>query len=189
MYRRQQTGWSRFFGAVKKLSVSAFVICSFIAYALQQRLGVANSAASNLPPASSPPAAVSRQVTPGSPGFTPAPTQAAPAPTNPPTSTPAPAQASGQYKDGQYNGPAVDAFYGVVQVQADVQGGKLTAVQVPQYPNDRRTSVRINSQAVPWLQQEAVQAQSANIDLISGATLTSEAFQQSLQAALASAQQ
>jgi uncharacterized protein with FMN-binding domain len=46
----------------------------------------------------------------------------------------------------------------------------------------------INAQAMPWLTQEAIQAQSANINIISGATLTSEAFANSLQAALASAQ-
>ncbi len=187
MYRRQQTGWSRFISALEKLSVSAFVVCSFIAYALHERLSVANSAGADLAP---PPAAISRQVVPAAPGFTTAPTQPAPTNAPPPTAapTPAPAQASGQYRDGRYTGPAVDAFYGEVQVQAIVQGGKLTDVQVPMYPNDRRTSVRINNQAIPWLQQEAIQAQSANIDIISGATLTSEAFQESLQAALESAQ-
>jgi uncharacterized protein with FMN-binding domain len=56
-----------------------------------------------------------------------------------------------------------------------------------QYPNDRRTSVRINQQVMPWLQSEAVQAQNANVDIITGATLTSEAFAQSLQAALSNA--
>jgi uncharacterized protein with FMN-binding domain len=55
------------------------------------------------------------------------------------------------------------------------------------YPNDRRTSIRINATAVPDLQQEAIQAQSANVDIISGATLTSQAFVQSLQVALNSA--
>jgi len=65
-----------------------------------------------------------------------------------------------------------------------VQGGKLTDVQFLDYPHDRRTSQRINQQADPWLIQEAIQAQSANVDIISGATLTSQAFAQSLYTAL-----
>ncbi|HLY27847.1 MAG TPA: FMN-binding protein [Aggregatilineales bacterium] len=91
---------------------------------------------------------------------------------------------AGQYRDGQYTGSIADAFYGNVQVKATIQGGKLSGVQFLSYPNDRRTSQEINSQAMPWLQSEAIQAQSAQVDLISGATLTSEAFVQSLQAAL-----
>jgi uncharacterized protein with FMN-binding domain len=82
----------------------------------------------------------------------------------------------------------VDAFYGIVQVQTTVQNGKIANVQALEYPTDRRTSARINSIAIPYLQQESIQAQSANIDLITGATLTSEAFAASLQVALGQAQ-
>jgi uncharacterized protein with FMN-binding domain len=89
-----------------------------------------------------------------------------------------------QYKNGTFNGPSVDAFYGNVQVQVVIQNGKISNVQFLTYPTDRRTSARINSIAVPYLQQEAITAQSANVDIISGATLTSQAFVQSLQAAL-----
>jgi uncharacterized protein with FMN-binding domain len=60
-------------------------------------------------------------------------------------------------------------------------------VQFLQYPSDRRTSQRINSIAMPYLRQEAIQAQSAQVDIISGATLTSEGFQASLQSALQAA--
>jgi uncharacterized protein with FMN-binding domain len=74
-----------------------------------------------------------------------------------------------------------------VQVQATIQGGKLTDVQFLEYPTDRRTSQEINNIAVPYLQQEALQAQSARVDIVSGATLTSEAFMMSLQNALDSA--
>ena len=94
----------------------------------------------------------------------------------------------GKYKDGTYDGPVVDAYYGNVQVEAVVQGGKLADVQFLDYPQDRRTSRFINQQAMPWLTQEAVQVQSANVDLISGATFTSEAFVKSLQSALNQAQ-
>jgi uncharacterized protein with FMN-binding domain len=78
----------------------------------------------------------------------------------------------------------VDVNWGYVQVQTTIQSGKISNVQFLQYPNERNTSVRINSFAIPQLQQEAVQAQSANVDIVTGATLTSEGFQQSLQAAL-----
>lgn len=110
-----------------------------------------------------------------------------PVPVPTPAPAPAPAPSVGMYKDGSYAGPVTDAYYGNVQVQAVIQGGKLADVQFLQYPNDRSTSIKINSQAMPILKQEAVQAQSANVNVVSGATATSEAFQQSLAAALAMA--
>lgn len=88
------------------------------------------------------------------------------------------------YTDGVYTGPAADAYYGIIQIQALVQGGRLTALKVLKYPNDRRTSVNINRQALPMLRDEAISAQSADVDIISGATLTSKAFIQSLGGAL-----
>lgn len=94
---------------------------------------------------------------------------------------------SAAYKDGQYTGSVADAYYGNVQVQVTIAGGKLTKVNFLQYPSDRSTSRAINSQAVPYLQQEAIQAQSAQVDTVSGATYTSEAFVQSLGSALSQA--
>lgn len=91
------------------------------------------------------------------------------------------------YRDGQYGGDVVDAYYGNVEVKALISGGRVTDVQFVQYPSDRRTSMMINSQAMPMLKQEAIQAQSANVDIVSGATATSQAFRQSLQSALAKA--
>ena len=61
---------------------------------------------------------------------------------------------------------------------------KITAVRVPVYPNHTDRSVFINQQALPTLVQETIQAQSARIDLVSGATDTSDAFAQSLQSAI-----
>jgi uncharacterized protein with FMN-binding domain len=103
-----------------------------------------------------------------------------------PTATPALAS-NGQYRDGQYVGASVDAYYGLVQVKAVVQNGRLVDVQFLSYPSDRRTSQRINSVATPRLTSEAIQAQSANVNIVSGATLTSEAFVQSLKSALTQA--
>lgn len=91
------------------------------------------------------------------------------------------------YKNGSYTGDSVDAFYGYVQVKATISGGKITDVQFLDYPHDRSNSVYINSQAMPYLTQEAISAQNANVDIISGATATSQAFQQSLASALAQA--
>jgi uncharacterized protein with FMN-binding domain len=100
------------------------------------------------------------------------------------TSTPAP---GALYKDGSYTGSVADAQWGNVQVKAVIQNGKITDVQFLQYPNDRSRSVYINSIADPELTSEAIQAQSANVDIITGATDTSMAFIQSLSDALAQA--
>ncbi len=94
---------------------------------------------------------------------------------------------SGQFADGTYTGPAVDAYYGLVQIQAIVQRGQLVDIAVLQYPSDRRLSVRINRYALPRLRDEVISAQSAEVDIISGATLTSWAFMRSLGGALRSA--
>ena len=88
------------------------------------------------------------------------------------------------YIDGTFTGPVTGAYYGLVQIQAIVQGGRLAGIEVLQYPSDRRTSVAINHQALPMLRSEVVAAQSAKVDIISGATLTSEAFIKSLGGAL-----
>lgn len=102
-----------------------------------------------------------------------------------PTATPQPRS---RYKDGIYTGSVADAFYGNIQVQAIISGGRLTEVKFLQFPNDRGTSIEINQQADPILAQEAIQAQSAHVDIVSGATDTSHAFIESLQAALNQAQ-
>jgi uncharacterized protein with FMN-binding domain len=61
---------------------------------------------------------------------------------------------------------------------------KITSVSVPVYPNHTNRSIYINQQALPLLVQETIQAQSASVDMISRATDTSDAFQQSLQSAV-----
>jgi uncharacterized protein with FMN-binding domain len=61
---------------------------------------------------------------------------------------------------------------------------KITAVSVPTYPNHTDRSIYINQTALPILKSEALRAQSANINMVSGATDTSDAFAQSLQAAI-----
>lgn len=92
------------------------------------------------------------------------------------------------YKDGSYTGSVADAQWGVIQVKAVISGGKISDVQFLQYPNERERSVEINGYADPQLTQEAIQAQSAQVDIVTGATDTSEAFMQSLSDALTQAQ-
>ena len=101
-----------------------------------------------------------------------------------PAPTPLPPKPIHQYVDGTYTGTVADAFYGYIQVEVFIRGGKLADVQFLQYPNDRRTSQEINSQAMPILRSEALQAQHATVDTVSGATDTSAAFIESLSAAL-----
>jgi uncharacterized protein with FMN-binding domain len=188
--------------SLKKFFVSAFVVCTFVAYAVHERFAAPNqeigaSAATQVaiptqrtlasPPATATAPRPLATAQPTAPPAATAPPTAIPAtPASPaPSPMPAPTQAAlGLYSDGSYTGAEVDAFYGLVQVQATIQQGKITAVEFLEYPNDRRTSVRINRIAMPYLTTEAIQAQSAEVDIISGATLTSEAFAQSLQTAL-----
>lgn len=101
--------------------------------------------------------------------------------------TPSPTAKPTGFKNGSFNGQAFSNNYGLVQVELVVSGGRITDVKPLQYPTDNPQSSYINSQAVPLLRQEVLQAQSSQIDVISGATFTSDAFYQSLQTALAQA--
>jgi uncharacterized protein with FMN-binding domain len=71
-----------------------------------------------------------------------------------------------------------------VQVAVILAGGRLRDVRALQLPSGDGRTNEINSQAGPLLRQEAMSAQSASIDTISGASYTSDGFRQSLQAAL-----
>lgn len=95
-----------------------------------------------------------------------------------------PAPAAGAFRDGSYTGTAVQTRYGPVQVAITVTQGRISDVQVPQYPTGGGREQRINTQAVPQLIDETVQAQSANIDMVSGATYTINGYLESLQSAL-----
>jgi len=81
-------------------------------------------------------------------------------------------------------GAAADTRYGPVQVQIIVSGGRITSARTLQVPQQSSKDRRINSAAVPILNNETVQAQSARIDTVSGATYTSEGYAQSLQSAI-----
>ncbi|HEU5373968.1 MAG TPA: FMN-binding protein [Ktedonobacteraceae bacterium] len=92
------------------------------------------------------------------------------------------------YKDGTYTGSVADAQWGDIQIQLVIQQGKIANITFLQYPNERNRSVEINNYADPQLVTEAIQAQSATVDIITGATDSSEAFMQSLADALSQAQ-
>ncbi|HUX21559.1 MAG TPA: hypothetical protein VMW69_09990, partial [Spirochaetia bacterium] len=91
------------------------------------------------------------------------------------------------YVDGVYTGRRESAYYGIVQVQAIVQGGNLIDVKILSYPNDNGTSRYINSVALPTLIRESISAQGSHVNFVSGATFTSEAFHLSLHLALVQA--
>jgi uncharacterized protein with FMN-binding domain len=82
------------------------------------------------------------------------------------------------------NGTVAQTRWGPVQVQVTISGGKITEITALQVPDGNFRDQEINSYAVPQLREEVLQAQSASIDMISGATITSEGYIESLQAAL-----
>jgi uncharacterized protein with FMN-binding domain len=154
---------------MKKLTLSTFVVVTFLLYSYHTQHETQSSAVTAPAARPSPAASPSGSTGGGSTGSTPA------------------SQPATTYKDGSYVGSAANAYYGNIQVKAVIQGGKITDVQFLQYPNDRSNSIAINQQAMPYLKQEAIQAQSAQVDTVSGATDTSQAFVQSLTDALAAA--
>ena len=117
-------------------------------------------------------------------------TESATSPSMTATHTPTPVAAtatatvSSAYQDGSYTGIEADAHWGTVQVLAVIVNGQLSDVQFADYPNHRSRSVEINRRAIPMLVREAMQSQQAEVDIVSGATDTSEAFMQSLDSAL-----
>jgi uncharacterized protein with FMN-binding domain len=85
---------------------------------------------------------------------------------------------------GTFTGALVDTRYGAVQVRIIVSGQKVVDVQAVALPRDRARSAAISQYSSPILRSEAIQAQSARIDVVSGATYTSVAYSRSLDAAL-----
>ena len=175
---------------MKKYIVSAFLIVTFAVYAIYQRISDGGDVVVMNPSINDVPIKTVIKTTPV------IPISAPPTPTQTPTTVPTPAPTPvpvkkvvniGLYKDGSYTGDSADAYYGNIQVEAVISGGKITDVQFLDYPQDRNTSVRINTYAMPRLRQEAIQAQSANVNTVSGASDSSGAFRQSLSSALAQA--
>jgi uncharacterized protein with FMN-binding domain len=101
-----------------------------------------------------------------------------------PSAGPDTAPASGSTGTTTVTGSAASTRYGPVRVAITTHGGTITEVSVLEYPNSDSRDVEINNYALPILVQETIDAQSANVDMVSGATFTSIGYQQSLQSAL-----
>jgi uncharacterized protein with FMN-binding domain len=100
------------------------------------------------------------------------------------SATGATGSSSGTPSDGTYTGDAVTTRYGPVQVEITVSNGQITSSAVTQVPWGNGRDQQINGYAVPILNDEVVRAQGSGIDMVSGATYTSEGYVQSLQSAI-----
>ncbi|SNY74984.1 FMN-binding protein [Paractinoplanes atraurantiacus] len=83
-----------------------------------------------------------------------------------------------------YDGSSVQTQWGPLQVHITVAGGRITEITAPTSPADNPADAGVTAGALPQLREQVLAAQSASIDGVSGATFTSEAYKQSLQAAL-----
>jgi uncharacterized protein with FMN-binding domain len=83
-----------------------------------------------------------------------------------------------------YTGSAADTQYGPVEVKITVKNGRVIVATAVQYPNSSPRDSQINAAAIPALNSEATAASSASIDMVSGATYTSQGYISSLQSAL-----
>lgn len=91
---------------------------------------------------------------------------------------------SASYKDGTYTGDNADTPYGTVQISVVISGGKISDVNFLKMPNDQPHSREVTAMSEPQLKQNTLDAQSTQIDFVSGATSTSYGYQESLQKAL-----
>jgi uncharacterized protein with FMN-binding domain len=164
--------------SIKKYIIGGVIVVAFAAYAIFNNNNGGN--ATILPSSTNPTPSSSSLSTATSGG-------SEVASGTPSTSAGAGTATSGQYKDGTYTGTVADAFYGNLQVVAVIQNGQLADVQFPVYPKDTGHTLQLSDTGMPVLKQEAIAAQSANVDVVSGATQLSEAFTQSLSSALAQA--
>lgn len=160
---------------MKKLILAVVVILVFLGYVVYEKKGTDTQ---------TPTGGLSDGTSAPSESVNPTP---APSPTpNTPTPTPTPVS-QGTYKNGTYLGDVVDAVFGLMQVKAVIAGGKLTDVQFVKYPYDNVTTKMIQDGAMPRWKANALKIQSANVDIVSGATQSSEGFQKTLASALAKA--
>lgn len=92
------------------------------------------------------------------------------------------------YENGTYVGEMATTSWGDIQVRTVIEDNRIVSVTAVEYPRDRPLSTQINDFAMPMLEQEAVRAQGAEVDLVTGATVSSEGFIQSLSSALSQAE-
>jgi len=166
-----------------------FVIGTFALYALYQNTSGAPSTYVAATTADTAPANIlpTTSSVPSTPIPNPVPQTVVPPPIPKPKPKSTPPKTAGSYKDGSYTGTTADAYYGYVEVKAIVKNGRLADVQFLSYPQDARHSFQLSQMAMPILKSEAIRAQSAKVNIVSGATDTSRAFQVSLASALSEA--
>jgi uncharacterized protein with FMN-binding domain len=141
--------------------------------------GLPSNAAIGTPPPTQAPVAVGQRPTP-----TPPPTGQPPSTQGPQATSQPNGNGGNSNATGTFTGDAINTPYGTVQIALVVQNGQIVDVQELQLPSDRQLSAQISREAGPMLRQEVLQAQSANIQGVSGASYTSYGFYLSLQSAL-----
>jgi uncharacterized protein with FMN-binding domain len=151
----------------KKIALSLGMVAAFIAYSWQQRHDDSPAAMTAVTPSSETKNSTASRNTPDA-----------------KNSASGHKQTGSAYMDGVYTGSSEDAYYGFIQVRAVISGGKITDVKFLQYPDDQENSIYINQQAMPYLKQEAIAIQGANVNIITGATDTTQAFVRSMDDAL-----
>lgn len=107
-----------------------------------------------------------------------------PSPSPAPSASPPASTGKAATTTKTYTGSVAQTRWGPVQVALTVAGGRITSVNVVQYPNGNGRDQEINAQALPILVQATLDAQSAKVDMVSGATVTSGGYLESLQSAL-----
>ncbi len=144
----------------------------------------ASSSSASAAPASTGPAAPSDDTTSGSTATSTATPAASASSGSTATGSTASSSSSSTASSGTFTGQAADTRWGVVQVKITVKNGKITQSEAVQYPTENGRDQEINAYAVPQLNSEVVAKQSATIDAVSGATVTSGGYLQSLQSAI-----
>jgi uncharacterized protein with FMN-binding domain len=115
---------------------------------------------------------------------TPSPTNPGATPSDTPGATPSPSPSAPAAVSGSFTGSDFPNRFGDVVVRLVISNGHITDVQAVQLPSDRARSAYISDVAGPMLRSEVLQAQSARIDIVSGATYTSQSYAQSVESAL-----
>jgi uncharacterized protein with FMN-binding domain len=87
-------------------------------------------------------------------------------------------------RDVVVRGASAGTRYGPVQVRVTITAGRIVAVTAIAFPSSGDRDRQISGYALPVLEREAIEAQSARLDTVSGATFTSDGYRRSLQSAL-----
>lgn len=93
-------------------------------------------------------------------------------------------QGAGAARSTTVTGPPIPITHGIVQVRITVAGGHIVRISATSLPHDNNVSWMRSEYAAAVLGREVIDAQSARVDAVSGATYTSEAYVKSLQAAI-----